>query len=234
MDRGEEGAKGGGGAQTAKRRGGRTDTGSSGDASGKRRRKSGEIARKRYRFIPLVTKPRRVGAGYFVEVLQVRHGEPREREGGGPFWILVATIKRWGDAVARIEEDIGWIPAAPAPTHKRLAKSGGGPGFQFYLFPRVLREAARRGYGEPGGRPVVALMSLSWFATLRVGEAASIRVVDIRGEKALGFCVTKRGIMGRRWRRWSEWSRAWLGGYLREYRWLIPQIALFLCCQHGK
>ena len=62
----------------------------------------------------------------------------------------------------------------------------------------------------------MALMCLSWFAFLRVGEAASIRVADIRGEKALGFWATKRGIIGRRWRRWSEWSRAW-GEYLREY-----------------
>ena len=42
-------------------------------------------------------------------------------------------------ASVRIAEDMGWIPATVAPIHRRLAKSGGGPGFQFYLFPRVLR-----------------------------------------------------------------------------------------------
>ena len=62
----------------------------------------------------------------------------------------------------------------------------------------------------------MALMRISWFAFLRVGAAASIRVADIRGEKAPGFWATKRGIIGRRWRRWSEWSGA-QGRYLRDY-----------------
>ena len=61
MDGGEEGAPGGGGAQMAKRRGGRTDIVSPGDASGKR--KSREIAQKRWRFIPLLTAPRDVRGG---------------------------------------------------------------------------------------------------------------------------------------------------------------------------
>ena len=127
-----------------------------------------------------------------------------------------ASTLRGTIAGVRIAEDMAWIPPTVAPIHRRLAKSGGGPSFQFYLFPRLLREAARKGLGEPGGRPMVALMCLSWFAFLRVGEAASIRVADIRGEKALGFRATKRGIIGRRWRRWSEWSRAW-GEYLHKY-----------------
>ena len=62
----------------------------------------------------------------------------------------------------------------------------------------------------------MVLMCLSWFAFLWASEAASIRVADIRGEKALGFWATKRGIVGRRWLRWSKWSRAW-GRYLRDY-----------------
>ena len=89
-------------------------------------------------------------------------------------------------AAVRIAEDMGWIPATVAPIHRRLAKSGGGPGLQFYLFPKVLREAATKGWGELGGRHLVALVFLSWFAFLRVGETASIRLADIRGEKALG------------------------------------------------
>ena len=93
-------------------------------------------------------------------------------------------------------------------------KWGGGANFQFYLFPRVLREAPRRGWGAPGGRPMVAPMCLSWFAVLLVGEAASMRVVDIRRQKALGFWAAKRGFIGRRWRRWSEWLGGWGGGGL--------------------
>ena len=49
----------------------------------------------------------------------------------------------------------------------------------------------------------------SWFPFLRVAEAASILVADVRGEKALGFLATKRGIIGCRWRRWSKWFGAW-------------------------
>ena len=130
-------------------------------------------------------------------------------------WASSSTM-RGTIAAVRIDEDMGWIPATMAPIHRRFAKSGGGPGFQFYFFPRVLREAARRGWGEPGGRPMVALMCLSLFAFLRVGEAASIRVAYIRGGETLGFSATKRGIIGRRWRRWSKWSMAW-GEYLRKY-----------------
>ena len=100
-------------------------------------------------------------------------------------------------------------------SHATCQELGGVLGSNFTSFP-VLQEAARRGWGKLGGRPLVALMCLSWFAFLRVGEAASIRVADIRGEKALGFWATKRGIIGRRWRRWSEWSQA-RGGYLRDY-----------------
>ena len=70
--------------------------------------------------------------------------------------------------------------------------------------------------GEPEGKPVVALMCLSWFAFLRVAEAASVRAADVRGDKALGFRATKRGKAGRWWRRWSEWSRAW-GDFLRDW-----------------
>ena len=92
-----------------------------------------------------------------------------------------ASTLRGTIAAVRIAEDMAWIPPTVAPIHRRLAKSGGDPGFQFYLFPRVLREAARKGSGEPGGRPMVALMCLSWFAFLRVGEAASIIVADFRG-----------------------------------------------------
>ena len=55
----------------------------------------------------------------------------------------------------------------------------------------------------------MALMCLSWFAFLRVSEAASIRVADIWGERAPGFWATKSGIIGRRWRQWSEWLGAW-------------------------
>ena len=40
---------------------------------------------------------------------------------------------------------------------------------------------------------MVALMCLSWFAFLRVGEAASISVADIQGEKALGFLGYQEG-----------------------------------------
>ena len=127
-----------------------------------------------------------------------------------------ASILRGTIAAVRFAEDMAWIPPTAAPIHRRLAKSAGGPSFQFYLFPRVLREAARKGWGEPGGRPMVALMCLSWFAFLRVGEAASIRAADIRGEKALGFWAIKRWMIGRKWRRWLEWSRAW-GEYLRKY-----------------
>ena len=119
-------------------------------------------------------------------------------------------------AAVRIAEDMGWIPPTVAPIHRRLAKSGGGAEFQFYLFPRVLWEAARRGWGPPDGRPMVALMCLSWFAFLRAGEVATIHVADVRGGKALGFWATKRGIIGRRWRRWSEWSGAW-GQYVQGY-----------------
>ena len=63
---------------------------------------------------------------------------------------------------------------------------------------------------------MVALMCFSWFAFLRVGEAASIRVADVTGQKALRFWATKRGFIGCRWRRWSEWIRAW-EGYVRNY-----------------
>ena len=93
---------------------------------------------------------------------------------------------------------------------------GGGGGVLFYLFLRVLREAAKRGWDTPGGGVVVALMCLSWFAFLRVGEASSIWVADVRGEKVLGFCATDLGIIGRCWCRWSEWSGAW-GAFLQGY-----------------
>ena len=65
---------------------------------------------------------------------------------------------------------------------------GGGAEFQIYLLPRVLREAVRRGWGTPGGRPMVVLMCPSWFAFLRVAEAASFG-----GERPSGF----GGINGR-------------------------------------
>ena len=71
----------------------------------------------------------------------------------------------------------------------------GGTRLPVLPFPSGLREAVRRGWGTPGGRTMVALMCLSWFASLRVGEAASIRVADVRGEKALGFWATKRRII---------------------------------------
>ena len=116
-------------------------------------------------------------------------------------------------AAVRIAEHMGWILATVVPIHGRLAKSRGGPGFQFYRFPRLWRDAMRRGWGDLCGGYLVALMCLSWFAFLRVGEAATTRLADILGEKAL---ATKRGIIGRRWHSWSEWSKAW-GGYLREY-----------------
>ena len=48
----------------------------------------------------------------------------------------------------------------------------------------------------------MALMWLLWFAFLRVGEAASIQVADIRGEMALGLWATKMGIIGHRFRHW--------------------------------
>ena len=41
----------------------------------------------------------------------------------------------------------------------------------------------------------MALMCLSWFALFLVSEAASIHVADIRGEKALVFWATKRGMI---------------------------------------
>ena len=110
-----------------------------------------------------------------------------------------------------------------APVHRKLAKCGDGPKFQFYLSPRALREAVRGGWGVPEGKPVVALMCLSWFAFLRVAEAASVRAADVWGDKALGFWVTKPGRVGCRRRIWSKWSRVW-GDFLRDWtKWWDPE-----------
>ena len=130
-----------------------------------------------------------------------------EARGGGSASDMRGTI-----AAVRLADDLGWIAPTVAPVHRRLAKCGEGPGFQFYLSARALREAAGRGWGVPEGKPVVALMCLSWFAFLRVAEAASVRAADVRGDRALGFWATKRGKVGRRWIIWCKWSRA-LGGF---------------------
>ena len=192
---------------------------SPGDASGRQERKSRAIARKRWRFIPLLTATRDVG-GTLGKLWKYAMGSPGRGKGGVLSGYLLqhsrvgalSSTMQGTIAAVRIAED----PATVAPIHTRLAKSGGGPRFKFYLFPRVWREAARRGWGEAGGRPMVALMCLSRFASLRVAEAASVRVEDIWGEKALGFWATKRGIIGWRWWRWSEWSKA-PGEYKRKY-----------------
>ena len=93
----------------------------------------------------------------------------------------------------------------------------GGARIPILPFPAGCARSSETGVGGPrweahGGADVA---DVSWFAFLRVGDAASICVADIRGEKALGFWATKRGIVGQRWRRWSKWSGAW-GGYLRD------------------
>ena len=77
-----------------------------------------------------------------------------------------------------VAEDMGLIRSTVAPIHRRLPKSGGGPNFRFHLIPRGLHEATRMGWDTPGGWPMVALMCLSWFAFLRAGKVASIRVAD--------------------------------------------------------
>ena len=59
----------------------------------------------------------------------------------------------------------------------------------------------------------MALMCVSWFTFLRVGEAASICVADIRGGKGPWFLGYQEGD---HWCRWSKWSGAW-GRYLRDY-----------------
>ena len=137
--------------------------------------------------------------------------QARGGEGGGS-----ASAMRGKIAAVRLAEDLGWIPLTVGPVLLRLAKCAEGPGFQFYLSPRALREAARPGWGVPEGKPVVARMCLSWFASLQVAEAASVRAADVRGDKALGFLATKRGRVGSRWRIWSKWSRAW-GDFFRDW-----------------
>ena len=60
-----------------------------------------------------------VPSGYLLQL---------SRDGALPF-----TMR--GTIVAlRIAEEMGWIPAILHPIQRRLANSGGGPGFHFYIF----------------------------------------------------------------------------------------------------
>ena len=124
-----------------------------------------------------------------------------------------ASSLRGAIVALRIVQDMGWIPPIVAPIHRRLAKSGGEGGLPIVPFSSRTHGSGKKvvGYTEGavgGGGGMLALVCLSWFTFFRVGKAASIRAADVRGEKALGFWATKRGIIGRRWRRWSERSGA--------------------------
>ena len=207
MYAGEAGAPKGGGGQTAKRRGGRTGTASPGDASGRHERNSRETARKRRRFIPW-TAHRDVAGGPRGNCGSTPWGA-RGKGRGRSFLDTCCNSSEMGPRVNDAGDNRGRAdcgghgldPHNRCPGAQASCQERGGSRVPIWSVPR----SGKKGVGEPGGRPMVALMSLSWFAFLRVGEAASIRVADIRGEKALGFRATKRGIIGRRWRRWSEW-----------------------------
>ena len=217
MGGGDEATRGGG-VQMAQRSGGRTSIGPPRGDPGMPGRSSRGPVRRHWHFIPLPAAIQRGGGGALGKLWKYTMGSPGKGEGRGAIGVFVAIVQaRMGppppprggllQPCALRKTEAGSSPPWPRFTGDWPKAWGGGTSNSTFL-PQVLREGARRGWdtlgsGGGGGGGMVALMCLSWFALLPVAEAASIRVADVQGEKALGLWATKQGIIGRRWRRWS-------------------------------
>ena len=117
-----------------------------------------------------------------------------------------ASAARGIISAVRACEDLQLVSGVVQPIHWRLAKAGAQAGVQEYASPVLLRHLVEKAVSNDE-RSVVVMALVSYVCFLRVAEAASVRVGDVRDSGYVVFWNSKNGDEGWLRRPVPKWLR---------------------------